>query len=153
MWCKTINPFPNRIPFLYLRYSDLESRMKDELMNVKIKFTEQSQTVAELKQEISRLETKVYFMKGLFDWTLVLTQIELFPYRILNCWLRGNFDQILMNLIKCEIFRIKWLISKQRYLNRVIKQFICFLLSHRIILITIAERSNSITETHTHKYG
>lgn len=42
------------------RYSDLESRMKDELMNVKIKFTEQSQTVAELKQEISRLETKVY---------------------------------------------------------------------------------------------
>ena len=41
------------------RYSDLESRMKDELMNVKIKFTEQSQTVAELKQEISRLETKV----------------------------------------------------------------------------------------------
>lgn len=32
--------------------------MKDELMNVKIKFTEQSQTVAELKQEISRLETK-----------------------------------------------------------------------------------------------
>lgn len=46
------------------RYSDLESRMKDELMNVKIKFTEQSQTVAELKQEISRLETKVsrYFV-------------------------------------------------------------------------------------------
>lgn len=42
------------------RYSDLESRMKDELMNVKIKFTEQSQTVAELKQEISRLETKVH---------------------------------------------------------------------------------------------
>ena len=40
-------------------YSDLESRMKDELMNVKIKFTEQSQTVAELRQEISRLETKV----------------------------------------------------------------------------------------------
>jgi hypothetical protein len=40
------------------RYSDLESRMKDELMSVKIKFTEQSQTVAELKQEISRLETK-----------------------------------------------------------------------------------------------
>lgn len=33
--------------------------MKDELMNVKIKFTEQSQQVAELKQEISRLETKV----------------------------------------------------------------------------------------------
>lgn len=28
-------------------------------MNVKIKFTEQSQLVAELKQEISRLETKV----------------------------------------------------------------------------------------------
>lgn len=44
------------------RYSDLESRMKDELMNVKIKFTEQSQTVAELKQEISRLETKVRFI-------------------------------------------------------------------------------------------
>lgn len=44
---------------LIFRYSDLESRMKDELMNVKIKFTEQSQTVAELKQEISRLETKV----------------------------------------------------------------------------------------------
>lgn len=33
--------------------------MKDELMNVKIKFTEQSQLVAELKQEICRLETKV----------------------------------------------------------------------------------------------
>lgn len=47
----------NHLPSL--RYSDLESRMKDELMNVKIKFTEQSQTVAELKQEISRLETKV----------------------------------------------------------------------------------------------
>lgn len=45
--------------FPFGRYSDLESRMKDELMNVKIKFTEQSQTVAELKQEISRLETKV----------------------------------------------------------------------------------------------
>lgn len=44
---------------LLCRYSDLESRMKDELMNVKIKFTEQSQTVAELKQEISRLETRV----------------------------------------------------------------------------------------------
>lgn len=44
---------------IFCRYSDLESRMKDELMNVKIKFTEQSQTVAELKQEISRLETKV----------------------------------------------------------------------------------------------
>lgn len=42
-----------------LRYSDLESRMKDELMNVKIKFTEQSARLAELKQEVSRLETKV----------------------------------------------------------------------------------------------
>ncbi|KAG5678856.1 hypothetical protein PVAND_008487 [Polypedilum vanderplanki] len=40
------------------RYSDLESRMKDELMNVKIKFTEQSARLAELKQEVSRLETK-----------------------------------------------------------------------------------------------
>jgi archaellum component FlaC len=38
--------------------------MKDELMNVKIKFTEQSQTVAELKQEISRLETKVWENKN-----------------------------------------------------------------------------------------
>lgn len=47
------------INVIHFRYSDLESRMKDELMNVKIKFTEQSQTVAELKQEISRLETKV----------------------------------------------------------------------------------------------
>lgn len=45
--------------FFFSRYSDLESRMKDELMNVKIKFTEQSQIVAELRQEISRLETKV----------------------------------------------------------------------------------------------
>lgn len=43
----------------YSRYSDLESRMKDELMNVKIKFTEQSARLAELKQEVSRLETKV----------------------------------------------------------------------------------------------
>lgn len=41
------------------RYSDLESRMKDELMSVKIKFTEQSARLAELKQEVSRLETKV----------------------------------------------------------------------------------------------
>lgn len=47
-----------KLNFFY-RYSDLESRMKDELMNAKIKFTEQSQHVAELKQEISRLETKV----------------------------------------------------------------------------------------------
>lgn len=45
------------------RYSDLESRMKDELMNVKIKYTEQSQLVAELKQEISRLETKVRILE------------------------------------------------------------------------------------------
>lgn len=51
---KKINCF-----FWHFRYSDLESRMKDELMNVKIKFTEQSQIVAELRQEISRLETKV----------------------------------------------------------------------------------------------
>jgi hypothetical protein len=43
----------------YFRYCDLESRMKDELMNVKIKFTEQSARMAELKQEVSRLETKV----------------------------------------------------------------------------------------------
>ncbi|CRL03768.1 CLUMA_CG016435, isoform A, partial [Clunio marinus] len=40
------------------RYSDLESRMKDELMNVKIKFTEQSARLAEMQQEVSRLETK-----------------------------------------------------------------------------------------------
>lgn len=45
--------------FLAFSYSDLESRMKDELMNVKIKFTEQSARLAELKQEVSRLETKV----------------------------------------------------------------------------------------------
>lgn len=45
------------------RYSDLESRMKDELMNVKIKFTEQSARLAELKQEVSRLETKVKLQK------------------------------------------------------------------------------------------
>lgn len=32
-------------------------------MNVKIKFTEQSQSVAELRQEISRLETKVRIRK------------------------------------------------------------------------------------------
>lgn len=50
--------------------------MKDELMNVKIKFTEQSQTVAELKQEISRLETKVgddcffqFFLVSLFSFS------------------------------------------------------------------------------------
>ena len=45
------------------RYSDLESRMKDELMNVKIKHTEQSQIVAELMQEVSRLETKVQYQQ------------------------------------------------------------------------------------------
>lgn len=45
--------------FFAFRYSDLESRMKDELMNVKIKFTEQSARLAELKQEVSRLELKV----------------------------------------------------------------------------------------------
>lgn len=37
--------------------------MKDELMNVKIKFTEQSARLAELKQEVSRLETKVKLQK------------------------------------------------------------------------------------------
>lgn len=37
--------------------------MKDELMNVKIKFTEQSARLAELKQEVSRLETKVKLRK------------------------------------------------------------------------------------------
>lgn len=47
------------------RYSDLESRMKDELMNVKIKFTEQSARLAELKQEISRLELKVNIFESL----------------------------------------------------------------------------------------
>lgn len=36
-------------------------------MNVKIKFTEQSQTVAELRQEISRLETKVRIRKSIED--------------------------------------------------------------------------------------
>lgn len=49
----------NLLTFSSSSYSDLESRMKDELMNVKIKFTEQSARLAELKQEVSRLETKV----------------------------------------------------------------------------------------------
>lgn len=44
--------------------------MKDELMNVKIKFTEQSQTVAELKQEISRLETKVIWFWKIMCFTV-----------------------------------------------------------------------------------
>lgn len=57
--------------FVY-RYSDLESRMKDELMNVKIKFTEQSQTVAELKQEISRLETKVLLKRNLSCFRVIV---------------------------------------------------------------------------------
>lgn len=51
---------------VFCRYSDLESRMKDELMNVKIKYTEQSQVVAELKQEVSRLETKVRYIFFVF---------------------------------------------------------------------------------------
>lgn len=53
--------------------------MKDELMNVKIKFTEQSQTVAELKQEISRLETKV---RRFFSFKIVCN----------NCWLSFCFN-------------------------------------------------------------
>lgn len=48
--------------------------MKDELMNVKIKFTEQSAKMAELKQEISRLETKV------------ITQQFQFQHNLTNLW-------------------------------------------------------------------
>ncbi|KAI4471076.1 tbc1 domain family member gtpase-activating protein [Holotrichia oblita] len=40
------------------RYNDLESRMKDELMNAKIRDAEKTQTVAELTQKISQLELK-----------------------------------------------------------------------------------------------
>lgn len=58
------------------RYSDLESRMKDELMNVKIKFTEQSQIVAELRQEISRLETKVSSLGLLKNFLLIFVFIR-----------------------------------------------------------------------------
>lgn len=50
--------------------------MKDELMNVKIKFTEQSQTVAELKQEISRLETKVFLKYYNLTFTFQLNQVN-----------------------------------------------------------------------------
>lgn len=41
------------------RYTDLESKMKDELMNAKIRDAEKAQTVAELAQKISQLELKV----------------------------------------------------------------------------------------------
>ncbi|BET00471.1 TBC [Nesidiocoris tenuis] len=40
------------------KYSDLESKMKDELMMARIRDAESSQLVAELTQKISRLETK-----------------------------------------------------------------------------------------------
>nr|XP_022911612.1 ecotropic viral integration site 5 ortholog isoform X2 [Onthophagus taurus] len=40
------------------RYNDLESKMKDELMNAKIRDAEKTQTVAELTQKISQLELK-----------------------------------------------------------------------------------------------
>lgn len=51
--------------------------MKDELMNVKIKFTEQSQIVAELRQEISRLETKVR-LSQFFSFELNLKKNKFF---------------------------------------------------------------------------
>lgn len=66
------------------RYSDLESRMKDELMNAKIKFTEQSQTVAELKQEISRLETKVSDICGSSRAETIILRLS-FYLRTLKC--------------------------------------------------------------------
>ncbi|KAL3285171.1 hypothetical protein HHI36_019290 [Cryptolaemus montrouzieri] len=40
------------------RYADLESRMKDELMNARISDAEKTQAVAELTQQISELELK-----------------------------------------------------------------------------------------------
>lgn len=41
------------------RYSDLESKMQDELMKAKISDAEKTQAVAELTQKISQLELKV----------------------------------------------------------------------------------------------
>lgn len=40
-------------------------------MNVKIKFTEQSQTVAELKQEISHLQTKVVLSNLVYGFSML----------------------------------------------------------------------------------
>lgn len=58
--------------------------MKDELMNVKIKFTEQSARLAELKQEVSRLETKVIKFEGIRKNHCKK------PFRIPRCKLKVN---------------------------------------------------------------
>lgn len=41
------------------RYSDLESKMQDELMSARIRDAEKAQALAELTQKISQLELKV----------------------------------------------------------------------------------------------
>lgn len=101
--------------------------MKDELMNVKIKFTEQSQTVAELKQEISRLETKVwkYIMLFLLNG---LRQRSLINFSFVNQQnseilaegeLRSNMD---------DSDRVRDLQDKVADLKaEVKKEFVCFL--------------------------
>lgn len=45
------------------RYADLESQMKDELLNARIRDAEKAQAVAELRQKISQLELKVCSIK------------------------------------------------------------------------------------------
>lgn len=93
------------------RYSDLESRMKDELMNVKIKFTEQSARLAELKQEISRLElkVKVNFIRS-EPRELWINEDNIFTlpwYRTLNSKLKVNFAPIRTSQIVSVNCRIK----------------------------------------------
>ena len=69
--------------------------MKDELMNVKIKFTEQSARLAELKQEVSRLETKVMKLSLLtFNNVLINIPHYFVSFRIPKCKQKVNFDQI-----------------------------------------------------------
>lgn len=62
-------------------------------MNVKIKFTEQSQSVAELRQEISRLETKVREGREEEIGELGYLMNPL-TYRIQSYWPRESCDRI-----------------------------------------------------------
>lgn len=48
---------------LLYRYTDLESRMKDEQMMAKIRDAEHAQHVAELMQKIGVLQMKVFFLQ------------------------------------------------------------------------------------------
>lgn len=56
--------------FVISRYTDLESRMKDEQMMAKIRDAEHAQHVAELMQKIGVLQMKVH-RKFIYDSYLI----------------------------------------------------------------------------------